>query len=90
MTSFSRQLKGAFNALVPLDTNLTHQKNVRSREIGIVVIDVHPFPQLTSKRHMSTESSGRSIGAKEHRTLISPCGPAPVGGRFFTLKSDGG
>jgi len=60
----------AFNVLVTLDTNLAHQQNVESRELGIVVIDVHPVLPGHLGRHMSKVNSALSIAAEEQRTLV--------------------
>lgn len=59
-----------FDVLVTLDTNLAHQQNVRSREIGVVVIDVHPVLPSHLDRHMSKVNSVLSIAAEEQRTLV--------------------
>lgn len=59
-----------FDILVTLDTNLAHQQNVRSREIGVVVIDVHPVLPGHLERHMSNVSSAISIAAEKQKTLI--------------------
>lgn len=41
--------EGSFAVFVTLDTHLVHQQNVGSREIGIVIVDVHPIvPTLFS------------------------------------------
>lgn len=59
-----------FSVLVTLDTNLAHQQNVRSRELGVVVIDVHPVLPGHLERHMSKINSALSIAADEQRTLV--------------------
>ena len=57
--------EGSFAVLVTLDTNLVHQQNVGSREIGIVIIDVHPIVPNHLERHMGTIHSALSIAAEE-------------------------
>ena len=59
-----------FNVLVTLDTNLAHQQNVWSRDIGVVVIDVHPVLPGHLERHVSKVNSALSIAAEEQRILV--------------------
>jgi predicted nuclease of predicted toxin-antitoxin system len=59
-----------FDVFITLDTNLAHQQNVRSRQIGIVVIDVHPIISSHLEKHMGKVKSALSIAAEEHRTLV--------------------
>jgi len=59
-----------FTVFVTLDTNLVHQQNVRARELGIVVIDVHPIVPDHLKRHMGKVNSALSLAAEEHGTVV--------------------
>lgn len=53
-----------------METNLVHQQNVRARELGIVVIDVHPIVSDHLKRHMGKVNSALSLAAEEHGTVV--------------------
>jgi predicted nuclease of predicted toxin-antitoxin system len=59
-----------FVVFVTLDTNLAHQQNVRSLEIGIVVIDVHPVIPDHLKRHMAKVTSALSIAAGDQGVVV--------------------
>ncbi|PQJ26762.1 hypothetical protein BSZ35_19125 [Salinibacter sp. 10B] len=59
-----------FSALVTLDTNLAHQQNVQSRNLGIVVIDVHPIVPGHLKHHMGKINSALNLAVGEKETVV--------------------
>lgn len=59
-----------FTVLVTLDTSLVHQQNVRRREIGVVVIDVHPIVPHALERHMEKVNRALSVAAEGNRTVV--------------------
>lgn len=61
--------EGEYAVLVTLDTNLIYPQDVGTREIGVVLIDVHPIIPDPLKRHMDKVRSALSIAA-ERRTVI--------------------
>lgn len=60
----------AFDVLVTLDTNLVHQRNIRSYEIGIVVVDIHPVVPSHLERHIGRISSVLLVAASEQGTVV--------------------
>jgi predicted nuclease of predicted toxin-antitoxin system len=59
-----------FTVLVTLDTNLAYQQNVQARELGIVVVDVHPIVPDYLKRHMGKVNSALPLAAEEKETAV--------------------
>lgn len=62
--------EGEFAVLVTLDTNLVHQQDVRSREIGLVVIDIHPIVPEYLESHMKEINRALPIAAEGHRIVV--------------------
>lgn len=60
----------AFAVFVTLDTNLAYQQNIRSYEIGVVVIDLHPIVPDHLERHMGTISDALPIAAEDQGVVI--------------------
>lgn len=50
--------------------NLVHQRNIRSYEIGIVVVDIHPVVPSHLERHIGRISSVLSVAASEQGTVV--------------------
>ncbi|WP_103028043.1 DUF5615 family PIN-like protein [Salinibacter altiplanensis] len=65
-----RAAEGKYGVLVTLDTNLIHQQDVQAREIGVVIIDVHPIVHDHLQRHMGKVRSALPIAAEEQRTVV--------------------
>ena len=59
-----------FAVLVTLDTNLVHQQDVSVREVGVVIIDVHPIVPTYLERHMGKICSALPIAAGEQKTVV--------------------
>jgi len=59
-----------FAVFVTLDTNLIHQQNVRSLEMGVVVIDIHPVMPNHLEKHMGKVSGALPIAAEEKGVVV--------------------
>lgn len=59
-----------FSALVTLDTNLVHQQNVRPRDIGVILIDVHPITPGHLRQYMDEVISVLPVAAESHRDIV--------------------
>lgn len=59
-----------FAVFVTLDTSLGHQQNIRSYEIGVVVIDIHPIVPKHLEKHMEKVNSVLSIAAEERGLVV--------------------
>jgi predicted nuclease of predicted toxin-antitoxin system len=62
--------EGEYTVLVTLDTNLVHQQEVGTRDIGIVIIDVHPIVPDHLERQMGKVRSALTIAAEGQRTVV--------------------
>jgi len=59
-----------FAVFVTLDTNLIHQQNVRSLEMGVVVIDIHPVIPSHLEKHMGTVNAALPIATEGKRVVV--------------------
>ena len=59
-----------FAVFVTLDTNLIHQQNVRSLEMGVVVIDIHPVVPGHLEKHIGTVNSAVPIAAEGEGVVV--------------------
>jgi predicted nuclease of predicted toxin-antitoxin system len=62
--------EGEYAAVVTLDTNLVHQQDVETRDIGIVIIDVHPIVPDHLERQMGKVRSALSIAVEGQRIVV--------------------
>lgn len=62
--------EGEFAVLVTLDTNLVYQQDVGSREIGVIVVDLHPVVPSHLERHMEKVRGALSIAADEMGAVV--------------------
>ena len=59
-----------YTVLVTLDTNLVHQQDVGTWDIGIVIIDVYPIVPDHLERQMDKVRSALTIAAEGQRTVV--------------------
>lgn len=59
-----------FSVLITLDTSLVHQQNVATRDIGIILLDVHPIVPDHLLEYMGEVESVLPIAGKKRRTVI--------------------
>jgi hypothetical protein len=59
-----------FAVFVPLDTNLIHQQNVRSLDMAVVVIDIHPVLPSHLEKHMGTVNGALPIAAEGKGVVV--------------------
>jgi predicted nuclease of predicted toxin-antitoxin system len=62
--------EGEFAVLVTLDTNLIHQQDVGARELGVVIVDLHPVVPDHLTRHLENVRSALPIAAKEQSAVV--------------------
>lgn len=62
--------EGEFDVLVTLDTNIPHQQNLDSHDIGIVVVDIHPIVRPHLEKHMDTINAALPVAAEDQRTVV--------------------
>ena len=62
--------EGEYTVLVTLDTNLVHQQDVGTRDIGTVIIDVHPIVPNHLERQMGKVRSALTIAGEGQRPVV--------------------
>ncbi len=68
-----------FSVLVTLDTSLVYQQNVRPREIGVILIDIHPITPDHLLEYMDEVENALPVAAEDHTSFaIREDGTVPL------------